>query len=111
MPFDSANYDAPVIAPSHSSVTKLLEHAWSLIDQPHKWCRGQFRSTDGRRHCSLGAIETTFFESEPSLTDAIAARDLLARAMGGHPVPFNDNHTHREVAAAWQRAIALSRQP
>lgn len=101
MPFDGSNYDSPV--------TELLERAWRLIDKPHKWCRNAFTSPDGRRHCSLGALETAFFECDACLPDAVAARNLLARAMADSPVRFNDSHSHREVAAAWQCAIALSR--
>ena len=115
MPFDGTNYDTHVSNP----VTELLEQAWAMIDKPQKWTRGQPESVDGRRLCSLNALHTAttsradFRNPFPS---HIIAMVILAKAMGrsGPAMPsaiasFNDCHSHREVAAAWQRAIAMSR--
>jgi hypothetical protein len=117
MPFDAANYDSPVTNP----VTELLEQAWSLIDKPQKWCRGQPESVDGRRQCSLSALHTaTIRTPDCSFPHHVIALVTLTRAMdmpiAAHGpalasciASFNDNHRHREVAKAWQRAIAMSR--
>ena len=105
MPFDGSNYDAPVKNP----VTELLEQAWRLIDKPQKWCRGQPEAADGRRLCSLAAVQTTAWRDGLSPENHVRALSTLSLAMGGNIMGFNDCSSHREVAAAWQRAIAASR--
>lgn len=118
MPFDSLPADAGVTNP----VTELLERAWSLIDKPHKWTRGQPESVDGRRQCSLSALQSATVQcADFSFPHHIIALVTLNRAMEMPPNPahgpalasyiahYNDTHSHREVAAAWQRAIAMSR--
>ena len=105
MPFDGSNYDTPVTNP----VTELLEQAWSLIDKPQKWCRGHYHSPDGRRFCSLGALQAALFQRYVEPVDYYQARILLDRAMSGYTALFNDSSSHRQVADAWQRAIAASR--
>ena len=101
MPFDAANYDAPVTNP----VTELLEHAWSLIDTPQKWCRCAYQTADGR-HCSLGALHAVSDDYDDPVCYRAVAR--LSGVMG-NIVVFNDGSNHAKLAAAWQRAIVLSR--
>jgi len=112
MPFDAANYDTPVTNP----VTELLKRAWALIDKPQKWCRGKPFSDDGRRFCSMGALHEAGDLADASLGARIRSLQLLSWATNtpglswaNHVICFNDNHSHAEVAAAWQRAIELSR--
>ena len=117
MPFDGSNYETPITNP----VTELLEQAWAMIDKPQKWCRGQPESVDGHRQCSLSALQTaTLRTPNCSFPHHVIALVILTRAMdmptpphGGvmasHIASFNDCHSHAEVAAAWQRAIAASR--
>ena len=112
MPFDAANYDRDAVTsvyPVSNPVTDLLERAWGLIDKPQKWCRGQPESADGRRRCSLTAVQVTAWRHGLVPEDYVMALAHLAIAMGPSIMGFNDRHTHREVAAAWQRAIELSR--
>ena len=117
MPFDGTNYDTHVSNP----VTELLEQAWAMIDKPQKWTRGQPESEDGRRMCSLSALQTATIRSPDfSFPHHIIALVTLTRAMdmplAAHGpalasgiASFNDTHSHRAVAAAWQRAIEASR--
>jgi len=117
MPFDGSNYDAHVTNP----VTELLEQAWRLIDKPQKWTRGQPESANGRRLCSLAALQTaTVRQSDFSFPHHVIALVTLTRAMdmplaahgsalASSIASFNDSHSHAEVSLAWQRAIATSR--
>jgi len=113
MPFDGSNYDTHVSNP----VTELLEQAWAMIDKPQKWTRGQPESVDGRRQCSLSALQTaTIRQPDLGFPHHIIALVMLTTAMGRRGpalatniAAFNDSHSHAEVAAAWQRAIAMSR--
>jgi len=124
MPFDGSNFDSPVTNPvvtNGNPVTELLEQAWAMIDKPQKWTRGQPESVDGRRQCSLSALQTaTVRGPNCSFPHHVIALVTLNRAMdmplAAHGpalasgiASFNDRHSHAEVAAAWQRAIAMSR--
>lgn len=93
------------------TTVEVLRAARALIDTPDKWCQGE-RGRDGSRLCAghavgdaigIGYGRATWAEGHPALV-------ALARAMGTkthHSVPFwNDNHTHAEVMAAFDRAIA-----
>jgi hypothetical protein len=79
---------------------EILEAAKARIDTPEKWCQG-ILSLDGRR-CAMAAFEG--WE-----TGTVPLYDLLAKdASYGTPslVEFNDTHTHAEVMALFDRAIA-----
>ena len=110
MPFDNP-INNPTIFVS-TPVTNLLEDAWRLIDRPQKWCRGQPESIDGRRLCSITALQVTSLRRDLDLMadDYVAALSTLSLAMGGSIMGFNDTRTHAELTDAWQRAIAISRQ-
>ena len=111
MPFDNPAY-LPAVSTETNPVTNLLEDAWRLIDRPQKWCRGQPESIDGRRLCSITALQVTSLRRDLDLMadDYVAALSTLSLAMGGSIMGFNDTRTHAELADAWQRAIAMSRQ-
>ena len=80
---------------------EVLVAARALIDTPDKWCQGSYE--DYRyRHCTRGALWAI------DQNDVLACRALYV-AM---PPPndglttYNDTHSHAEVMALFDRAIA-----
>ena len=112
MPFDNPTaYPVSIeVDPSVERATEFLERAWRLIDRPQKWCRGQPESIDGRRLCSMTALQVTSlrYGPNPSTDSYFMALGFLGIAMGGSIMGFNDTRTHAELTDAWQRAIAMS---
>lgn len=90
--------------PSRPSARDVLVQARRLIEDPAVWAqRDQVK--DPCRHCAYTAVFTVT-EGEAGFN---AANSALRRQMGGSPVvTFNDNHTHGEVLAAFDRAIAYA---
>ena len=87
------------------TVKEQLIAAKALIDKPEKWCQGEFHAGD--KHCFAGAIFMVSGYNEPA-TDQVC--NALAVAMGvvgrGDIYIWNDSHSHAEVMAAFDRAIA-----
>lgn len=95
--------------------SEILRKAKALIDTPEKWTQGFFAlDINGKpvsenefyacKFCSVGAILRT----ERVLTNRIPAYDYLGKTMGTYIDKFNDTHTHAEVMAKWDEAIALA---
>lgn len=93
--------------------SQILRKAKALIDTPEKWTQGAFaRDAKGRGvethdvkavcFCSAGALGKVNHDgpNEPY--------EYLTRSFGGGLVVFNDTHTHAEVMAKWDEAIALA---
>lgn len=55
--------------------------------------------------CSYGSLLVTF-KGCRSFASEIAAGKLLRKHMDDNIINFNDSHTHEEVLAAWDEAIA-----
>lgn len=113
---ESELFVAPAITPSRELVPDLpapvdpvLRH---LIDgraaliNPSDWCQGATVNESGQR-CSWGALRLVNgdrWECEAEEYLKRAALDLDPSA-GGF-IGFNDGHSHSEVIAMWDRAIA-----
>jgi hypothetical protein len=95
MPFDGTEL---------SPVTRILIAARERIEDPENWCQRDL--TRGKAMCAYAAL------SRASGTETEACRaafDLLVKGMNAWSVSeWNDTHTHAEVLAAFDRAIALS---
>lgn len=81
--------------------------ARKLIENESDWCQGGFTNDAGAR-CALQAI---YDAKGVHWCDGVRAPEYkaLKEAMGGQfPGDFNDAHTHAEVLAAFDRAIAAS---
>lgn len=103
------------------TVKEVLVQARQKIDAPEKWTQGAFgRNADGDylglcdpsacRWCVAGAV-CEVAESSPLEDAAIAVlAELVPKppptAMDGSVAHFNDTHTHAEVLALLDRAIA-----
>lgn len=99
-----------------NTVVQILKDARALIADEENWTQC-FRALDGEgkiidersryacKFCSVGAIARV---SAGSGADEMAVRDLLRKSLtGGHTITsFNDTHTHAEVLALFDRAIA-----
>lgn len=78
---------------------KRIEAAKGLIDSPAKWCQGFTNNGHGQR-CALGAFRG---RNARPLYDLLAADPSYGtRSL----VEFNDTHTHAEVMALFDRALA-----
>lgn len=96
------------------STADILREARKLIERPEAWTQGVWArnaagaeveesSSDAVCWCSVGAI----FRVAPRQNyDVIRA--LAALTGGMSPIAFNDTHTHAEVLAALDKAIALA---
>jgi hypothetical protein len=99
------------------TTVELLREARALIDTPEKWTQGAF-ARDGKgdrvdeldkracRFCASGATSRVTGIKSPAITPAYKA---IQRAMGVGVFEvsvFNDQHTHAEVLAAFDKAIA-----
>ena len=94
--------------------SEILRKAKALIDTPEKWTQGAFaRDRIGNQtlnlndkavcFCSAGALGRLNALDYQS----IKIINYLAGVMGDI-VGFNDTHTHAEVMAKWDEAIALA---
>lgn len=83
---------------------ETLGAAKRRIDKPQKWNRGAGASRDGRRVCAFIAIEDVGVNSS---VKAAAVRALCGSA--GRLIRFNDSHSHAEVMALFDRAIARAK--
>lgn len=103
----------------HTSV-EILRAARALISSPENWLQGTFAQNDfgvgvcsgdvtAVCFCSQGAIN--YFKYEADYDAVKKATSTLSRNMDGSIFLFNDNHTHAEVLAAWDKAIAELETP
>ena len=88
------------------TVLSTLIRARALISPQADWCQIHVRDEDGRR-CALGAI----MDAGGSTIAALAALRTALRAMNHQEclAIYNDTHTHSEVLALFDRAIAIER--
>jgi hypothetical protein len=95
---------------------ETLKAARQLISHPAKWTQGEFaRDIDGdasgvlvaRAHCfcALGAIEKAYGSCAWTEADDAISR-VCRRKFGQEVGHFNDTHTHAEVLALFDAAIA-----
>lgn len=105
-------------------VVEALKQGKSLISKPETWTQGAFaRHKDGHpvpefscnaaSWCSLGALAKAACADDDTENYTFnAAATLLRRALKMGAVTdlakFNDTHTHAEVMAMWDKAIAIA---
>jgi hypothetical protein len=79
-----------------------LEHlkaARALIATPDKWCK-VYLTDAGGRHCMIGALEAVG-RGWPAARAALMAANNIDSV-----ILFNDDSTHEQVLAAFDKAIA-----
>jgi hypothetical protein len=92
---------------------EVLKAARERIAVPERWTQGCAARTssgeprftgdpDAARWCAIGSI----FHDHPYLTAATDAYAAVVDVVKGNLSEFNDSHTHSEVLAAFDRAIA-----
>jgi hypothetical protein len=92
------------------TTVEILKAARARIDTPDKWFAlghpSQFQG--GNRECALIALQRATHDLPASTR--IATIDIVARVMGvergGDIAQFNNSHSHAEVLAAFDEAIA-----
>ncbi len=123
-PFSASEGRGPAAGMQRPAGPTLLIAARELIASPDTWTQNEFaRDVDGRpveptdpaavRFDAQGAI----YRLRAEMEEDVAALQRLAVAMGAEPTRlcgmdvsgFNDRHTHAEVLAAFDRAIASAR--
>ena len=89
------------------TTSELLRAARALIDKPQKWCK-RYDFLHGR-HCARGALLEVTDGLDRSGFLLHRTVSLLERATpGDRLMNYNDRHTHAEVMALFDRAIALA---
>jgi hypothetical protein len=104
---------------NYTEVADDLKAAKTLIDTPEKWTKDvNARDADGMQvlvrseeavcFCSHGAIQRVTLTDEADTSHRqMAATNLLTEVTPGRFLAdYNDNHTHEEVMAVWDKAIA-----
>jgi hypothetical protein len=93
---------------------EILTAARAKIADEKNWCQGGYAkdeggnstssySTSACKWCSIGALKSVSGESYAGYNNAL---DCLVGIIQS-PIPnYNDTHTHAEVLAAWDKAIA-----
>lgn len=89
-----------------SMIREQLIAAKALIDVPSRWCQGQYER-DGRM-CASMALQVATHTSCYDIMDN-EAYEALRKVMDVPEVcTFNDRHTHAQVMAAFDKAIAAT---
>lgn len=97
--------------------SQILRKAKALIDTPEKWTKGTTARNSSGVAVSASDNFAICFDSFGALVkldlnkyQSIEAVNYLHDAfnIGGGVVKFNDTHTHAEVMAKWDEAIALA---
>lgn len=91
-----------------------LASAKAMIDTPKKWCQGSYHTGGFHgfdQHCMLGAV----MASDVNFDSRDATREALLRALPKadrrkpHALAsFNDEHSHTEIMALFDRAIEVA---
>lgn len=89
------------------SALDILIEGRALIDTPDKWTQGSY--FEGDKRCSDGALRKACWGATNTFNVYYLAYIRLAHAMGSSVCGFNDTHTHAEVLAAFDQAIAAER--
>lgn len=96
-----------------TSTVEVLRAARALIDTPEKWTQGCYakdakgnglppEDEDAVCFCASGALRHV----DVDVDVCWPAFDALGLAVGGNIIEFNDSHSHADVLAAFDRAIA-----
>jgi hypothetical protein len=96
-----------ITRPVVGDVEYLLTLTRAVITDPDKWTQHEYGTSDGAQ-CASGALYTT----AAKITQARYSEtyNLLREIMGGRIIDFNDTHTHAEVLAAFDAAIAEAKR-
>ena len=112
------------IITTETKVSEFLLAGKAIIAEESAWVQNFYAKDEGGYtvnandkaatcFCSLGALNKvrgpfgkTF--GTPAAKLRSLAEAVLSRAMGGSVPPFNDEHTHEEVMAAWDLAINMA---
>jgi hypothetical protein len=117
----------------------VLTEARKLIADPEHWLQGRYAETAGHlpvapkdpkavRFCSIGAVvhllppdalpeaevrqlSAAVHELEPDWFSGFVKKDLCAARSDRCIAQYNDSHTHEEVLAVWDHAIAEEATP
>lgn len=102
-----------------SDVSETLRAARKLIEKPENWCQWQYAmnadgdrvfvmADDATRWCLSGAMQRVCGSFNGRGRPAYQALlDVVDTGSSGRAIPhFNDTHTHPEVLAVLDRAIA-----
>lgn len=103
-------------SPSENRTLATLREARELISLPEHWTQGHSardetgsfcspRSSRARCWCAMGALERCG-QFRPGVL--WSARDLLRVLIDTCVSAYNDHHTHAEVLALFDRAIAAA---
>lgn len=88
------------------TVKEQLVAARKLIDTPEKWGQKEYVSEDAQRICASEALRRARGGEFFAQVNSPAYRALQSEMSGKLVCAFNDEHTHAEVLAAFDRAIA-----
>ena len=95
------------------TTVEVLRGARALIDSPSKWLKGSPVGRGTHRNCAISAlcVARGVEYGSPSIsakdTEAWPEYVALANACGNKMVgDWNDSHTHAEVLALFDKAIA-----
>ena len=95
------------------STKQLLIDAKQRIKNPADWCQGTYgerweKGAGYEKLCSYGALnEETRDETESYYNAMMLFRDLVQeKGESGGLISYNDTHSHPEVMALWDEAIA-----
>jgi hypothetical protein len=100
------------------TVLETLEAARKLITPEDAWIQGKMAcdaagnicsdvSPQAVQFCSMGAIENAAGDSSSAFRETLYA--VMDKACGMRYEAFNDTHTHAEVLAAFDVAIAAEK--
>lgn len=83
---------------------EILTNARALIENPENWFTGGIKNRKSvNQLCAYFAINRAEHEG----FGAFYAENIFKQAIGGSSIAiFNDTHTHAEVLAAFDKAIA-----
>lgn len=98
---------------NEKTVVEVLQKARALISKPENWCQHVFKqrnNTGAMSYCAMGAVnEASRWHPEIHPACVLALRD----AGGFSPIMtiprYNDTHTHAEVLALFDKAIAANK--
>jgi hypothetical protein len=79
----------------------------AILTDPKKWTQGGYGHPDDAQ-CASGALSST--SSKAGYPYYFQAYEILRGHMNGGIPTFNDTHTHAEVLAAFDAAIAEARR-
>lgn len=94
---------------------EVLKAGRKLISDPRKWTQDTYaRDSDGLCvsgedaaavcFCSIGAVQHVTGKCHNIETEKVC--EILSEAAGMHIAYYNDKHSHEDVLAVWDRAIA-----